>query len=130
MTQKVLIVDDDQLVRNALRRCLRGDTYEVEAAENSSDAFQKLSSERYAVVVSDLKMPRIDGMALLKWVAQNQPSVRRILLTGHADLDAVLEAVNEAGVHRIIQKPWNDSELRVIVEAAVEERGAEHHAAG
>jgi DNA-binding NtrC family response regulator len=129
MTNKVLIVDDDNLVRNALQRCLRGAEYKVDVASSSSEAFEKLTAEQYAVVVSDLKMPRIDGMALLRWIAENQPNVRRILLTGHADLEAVVNAVNEAAVYRIIQKPWNDTELRIIVESAINEHGAVSHAA-
>jgi DNA-binding NtrC family response regulator len=88
---------------------------------SSQDAFDQLQERTFALVISDLKMPHIDGMTLLRWVADNQPMVRRILLTGHADLNTALAAVNDAGVTRIIQKPWNDAELRVIVEAAIDE---------
>lgn len=124
-TNRVLIVDDDTLVRNALKRCLRAEEYDVDTAESSREAFECLTNHQYAVVISDLKMPRIDGMALLRWVAENQPKVRRILLTGHADLDVVITAVNDVGVFRIIQKPWDDTELRTLVQTAISEAEAE-----
>ena len=122
---RVLIVDDDSLVRNALKRCLRAEEYEVDTAESSREAFEYLTNRAYTVVISDLKMPRIDGMALLRWIAENQPKVRRILLTGHADLDAVISAVNDAGVFRIVQKPWDDAELRILVQAAIADAKSE-----
>ncbi len=120
-TKRVLIVDDDLLVRNALLRCLRSEAYEVETAASGRAAYDKLTSQRYVVVISDLKMPGIDGMALLRWISENQPRVGRILLTGHADLENVLAAINECGVFRIVQKPWDDAELRVLVRAAVDD---------
>ena len=113
---KVLIVDDDVLVRNALRRSLHGNpAFLADFAESSHEAYQKLQDSNYTVVVSDLRMPGIDGLALLKWVAHHQPETKRILLTGNASLEAIIEAVNEAGVYRIIQKPWNDQELIALL---------------
>jgi DNA-binding NtrC family response regulator len=113
---KVLIVDDDILVLNALRRSLYGNpAFAVDFADSSHQAYQKLQTTDYAVVVSDLRMPEIDGLALLKWVAHNQPNVKRILLTGNANREAVIMAVNEASVFRIIQKPWNDQELVALL---------------
>lgn len=125
MPTRILIVDDDALVRSALTRSLRGYTdFEVEAVSSSLEAFERLSSGEYAVVISDYKMPKIDGVELLTWVAESYPHIRRILLTGHAELKATIAAVNEASVYRIIQKPWNDADLRLVIAQAVYEAAA------
>lgn len=126
MPSRILVVDDDALVRSALLRSLRGYTsFEVDAVASSDEAFERLAAREYAVVISDYKMPRVDGVELLTWVADTFPQVKRILLTGHAELNATIAAVNEAGVYRIIQKPWNDADLRVVVAQAVHESGAQ-----
>lgn len=125
MPSRILIVDDDALVRNALARSLRGYTaFEVDAVGSSHEAFEKIAAREYAVVISDYKMPKIDGVELLTWVAESFPQIRRILLTGHAELQATIAAVNEAGVYRIIQKPWNDADLRLVVAQAIYEGAA------
>lgn len=127
MKKRVLIVDDDDLVRSALLRCLRGYTqFEVDAVGSSQEAFDRFSAAPYDVVVSDYKMPQIDGVELLTWVAESYPATRRILLTGHAELHAAIAAVNEAGVYRIIQKPWDDVDLRIVVAQAALEHEAGH----
>lgn len=117
--EQVLIVDDDPLVRNAMQRSLRNEPYEVVFAPSSQVAYEKLQTSQFAAVVSDLKMPRIDGLDLLRWIADQYPRCKLILLTGHADLQSTVAAINEIGVYKIFLKPWDDDELRACLREVI-----------
>jgi CheY-like chemotaxis protein len=114
----VLLVDDDPHVLSALRRSLRREPVEVETANSAREALGRLESETFALVISDQKMPGMSGIDLLKGVRTRWPNTRRILLSGwtseiaRADIDA-------AGLHAVIAKPWDDSDLRQSVRSAV-----------
>ena len=118
MKSRILVVDDDLLVRSALRRTLR-DHFQVDMADSGAAAIASLEANRYAAVISDLKMPCMDGLSLLKWVARNQPETGRILLTGHADFQLTVGAVTAADIFKILHKPWDNAELIAILYAAI-----------
>lgn len=103
--EKILLVDDDPLVLDAMVRQLRK-TYPLETAMNGTEALDMLSRcGPYAVVVSDLRMPGMDGISLLKEVRKQYPAVTRVILTGNADLTKAIEAVNSGQVFRFLTKP-------------------------
>ncbi len=101
---KILLVDDEQSVLVALRRFLRRKGFEVEVAQNGQEALDSLDRIRPDVVVSDFKMPGMNGAQLLATVAQRFPSARRIMLSGCAEVPLGVDAV-------FLPKPWDDDEL-------------------
>jgi DNA-binding NtrC family response regulator len=101
---KILLVDDEESVLRALKRFLIRKGFEVEIAHCGQEALDNLDRIRPDVVVSDFKMPGMDGAQLLATVAHKLPSARRILLSGCADLPLGIDAV-------FLPKPWDDDEL-------------------
>lgn len=116
----MLVVDDDEVALAVLQRHLSS-AYAVTAATDARAALELLAARPFAVVVSDLRMPEIDGAELLRRTRQVAPDTVRILLTGHADLDAAVTAVNEGGVFRFLFKPCPPQTLFAAVAAAVEQ---------
>ena len=113
-THTLLVVDDDHRTRNALTRTLRSDNRTIIDAENGVDALAKLSGVKVNLVLSDMRMPEMDGAELLSNIID--PTIRRIMITGYADMDRTLAAINEGAVNRYMLKPWDNQELRKIVE--------------
>lgn len=111
----ILLVDDEQNVRNALFRALRTEGYAIRQAEGPRQAFEILESEKVDLIISDHKMPRMTGLEFLVRVRENYPDTVRIMLTGHADLETVLEAVNHGEIYRFLTKPWDDEDLKVMI---------------
>jgi len=114
----VLLVDDEPAVLSALGRLLRGLPCEVLSARNGADAVQLLADNRSRIdlVVSDMRMPEMDGLQLLTRIAAEYPAVRRILLTGYADLDTTISAINQGHIDYFLEKPWDDQQIRRLIE--------------
>ncbi len=119
MKQAVLLVDDEQSVRSALRRTLRSKNYDVYEAESGQQALQLLETQKVNVVLSDQRMPGMSGTQLLKIIKNKHPSIKRIMVSGHSDIDDLNQAINEANIFRFIQKPWSNENLSAIVAEAV-----------
>lgn len=111
----VLFVDDEANVLNALRRSLRKEPYELFFAQGPEEALDLLKEKEIDLVVSDHLMPAMDGLSFLKLVKSLYPGIIRIILTGHADLQMTIQAINEGEVFRFLTKPWNDIELKVTL---------------
>jgi len=118
MSEIILFVDDDIQLVSALQRSFHR-TYHVELALSAADALEALAEVPYAVVVSDLQMPGMNGIELLTRVKGLSPDTVRILLTGQADLEAALEAVNEGNVFRFLRKPCPQELLKKTLDAAL-----------
>jgi PAS domain S-box-containing protein len=117
----VLFVDDEPSVLNALQRVFRKVSYRLLFARSGQEALELvLRGERPAVVVSDQRMPGMDGVALLEEIRHLHPDGYRVLLTAHGDLDTVSKAVNQGGIHRFLQKPWDRRALRQAVQQGLE----------
>jgi response regulator RpfG family c-di-GMP phosphodiesterase len=118
---RILVVDDDVQVLDALRRNLRTH-FDVTVTSEAGDALELVAAKGpFAVVVSDLRMPGMDGVALLSCIRQVSPDTVRVLLTGYADLDAAIAAVNEGNVFRFLNKPCPTGALIRALEASVEQ---------
>lgn len=115
---RILCVDDEANILSALRRLFRG-VHTVEIAASGTEALKRLAAARYDVVISDMRMPGMDGATLLEQVRQRWPDTVRILLTGFADVDSTVAAINQAEIFRYLSKPWNDAELLHTVEQAL-----------
>ena len=108
---KVLLVDDEESILNSLRRLLRGQPYDVLLATSGAQALEIMAQQPIDLVMSDARMPNMDGATLLAQVYQLYPQTTRIMLTGYADPAAIIKAINEGQIHRYISKPWHDEEL-------------------
>lgn len=113
----VLCVDDEQFVVASLARLLRHD-YNVLTATSGEDALALVQHHKVDVLVSDQRMPGMKGVDLLRRVKDASPATMRILLTGYADLNAIVDSVNEGEVFRYITKPWKNEVLRYTVNVA------------
>ncbi|MBF4558461.1 response regulator [Pseudomonas sp. p50] len=107
----VLLVDDEESILNSLRRLLRGQPYNVLLATSGAQALEILAQQPIDLVMSDARMPNMDGATLLAYVHLHYPHTTRIMLTGYADPSAIIKAINEGQIHRYISKPWHDEEL-------------------
>ncbi len=118
---RILIVDDEELVLDALQRQLRS-RFDVTTATGGKEAIRLVMSQGpYAVVVSDLKMPEMDGVTLLYLIRQIAPDTVRVLLTGKADLEAAASAINVGNIFRFLNKPCPPAMLLRALDAAVEQ---------
>ncbi|MDD2759881.1 MAG: ATPase, T2SS/T4P/T4SS family [Methylomonas sp.] len=118
---RLLFVDDEPNVLSALRRIFRRENYQIDTAMSGKEALQLLKETPYHLLISDHKMPQMNGADLLKQVKSLYPDTIRIMLTGYADTGAVLGAINEGAVYKFILKPWNDDDLRITVSLALEQ---------
>ncbi|MHA3736497.1 HD domain-containing phosphohydrolase [Pseudomonas sp. Eth.TT006] len=116
----VLLVDDEESILNSLRRLLRAQPYEVLLATSGAQALEILEQRPVDLVMSDARMPGMDGATLLARVRELYPHTKRIMLTGYADPEAIIKAVNDGQIDRYISKPWNDEELLLTLRQALE----------
>ena len=119
--RKILIVDDEPNVLSALKRLLASEGLEITTTSSGQEAIDLLGRGEYAVVVTDQRMPVVSGTDLLAQAREVSPETVRILLTGYADIDAAIEAINRGRVYRFLTKPWNDQELRLVVRQAADQ---------
>jgi putative nucleotidyltransferase with HDIG domain len=118
---KILLVDDEINITKALRRLLREvETYVIQTAHSGPEALELLAQEPdIGVIISDQRMPEMTGVEFLRQAREQAPDAVRMLLTGYADIDASIAAINEGAVFRYLSKPWQDNELlRTVAEAA------------
>jgi len=119
---RILFVDDEQNILRALQRFFLEDEYEILTATSGTEALDLLTAEnRIQVVVSDYRMPQMDGVDFLRRVRERWPQTVRVVLSGFADTAAMVSAINEGQIYRFIPKPWDETELRMTVAAAVEQ---------
>jgi DNA-binding NtrC family response regulator len=125
--RKILLVDDEENVLSALRRTLRREPYDILLANGPEQALELLSQHQIDLVLSDHLMPRMTGLELLKIVRNRHPSAMRLILTGHADMQTAIDAINHGEIYRFLTKPWDDTELKVTLHLAFEQLDLELH---
>ncbi len=111
----ILFVDDDQFIRKALQRLLTGarDDWQIDFADSGKQALEKLASQHFDVIVSDMRMPVMDGAELLTIVAEKFPQTTRIILSGQSEQDAFERAIENA--QHYLSKPCSLSELEKAI---------------
>jgi DNA-binding NtrC family response regulator len=127
LTTVILLVDDEKTILDSLRSQLRnlyGDSYEYETAETAAEAWEVLDDllgegMRVVVVVSDWLMPGQRGDEFLALLRERHPHIGRVMLTGHANAEALARAREEAHVYKILHKPWQPEDLRTAIEGAL-----------
>lgn len=116
----VLFVDDETNILSSLNRLFRPKNYLIFMASSGEDALLILDKHKIDVVVSDMRMPEMNGAEFLEQVKIKWPSTVRILLTGYTDMSAAIDAINKAGIYRYLSKPWEDNDIQLTVENAIE----------
>ena len=115
----LLCVDDEPAILSALRRLFRG-SYRVLTSESGAAALALLEQEPVDVVLSDLRMPQMDGAELLAQVCRRWPDTVRLMMTGHADVSSIMAAINDGEIYRYVTKPWSDNDMLLAVRHAFE----------
>ncbi len=116
----VLVVDDDKKVSAALKRELEDEGYTVYIAASGDEALALLEVNPCKVVISDIKMPGMNGFELFNKVKAIYPDIIRIFLSGHSDIKLILDFVNKYGIERYLTKPWEKDDLKLNLRQAVE----------
>ena len=120
---RIMIVDDELNILNSLNRVLkRKKEWEIETYENVADALKRVQTMTFELVISDYKMPGMDGVEFLNEVKTFQPDAMRVILSGFTEMEALLDAINRAEIFRYICKPWDDHDLIGTITQALEYR--------
>lgn len=125
----LLFVDDEANILAALKRLFRPSGYRIFTAESGAAGLEILAKETVDLVISDMRMPEMNGAQFLEQVRQNWPDAVRILLTGYADIGSTIDAINKGQIYRYISKPWEDNDITITVRQALERRALEQEKA-
>ena len=125
MRPKILFVDDEPHVLEGIQMALRRQPWELLTASSARDALATLETTEVDVIVSDERMPEVCGSELLSLVRRDYPSTVRVLLTGHASVEAAIRAINQGEIYRFLTKPCPPKELAATIEHALELRRAD-----
>ena len=120
MRKRVVYVDDEPFNLKALKRLFRDEPFHFITFDSPKAALHKIKEIKPAVVISDQRMPEMTGIHFLEEIKKRQPDTVRIILTGQADLEIAISAINQGNVFRFFQKPWDESELKAEIAAALE----------
>jgi len=118
-TVKLLCLDDDEHSLQALRRVLRNEAWSSDFFSSPHEAIKALDQQHYDVIISDYRMPAINGIQFLEYAKLRAPLAQRIILSAGFDASALTAAVNRAEVYRVITKPWDNQDLLLTVQRAV-----------
>lgn len=126
---KFLLVDDEANILSSLRRVIhgmppdaRGEPNSIETFTSAREALERARESAFDLVISDYRMPEMSGVEFLSQLIAIQPDIARMVISGYADLQAVISAVNEVQIFRFIQKPWDTYELETAIRHALEYR--------
>ncbi|MFZ6645307.1 HD domain-containing phosphohydrolase [Undibacterium sp. TJN25] len=122
---RILCVDDEPNILASLRRLFRAKGYTVLAAPGGREGLELLENESVDLVISDMRMPVMDGAAFLEQVRSRWPDTVRLLLTGYADVQSIIDAINRGEIYRYITKPWDDHDILLVVRHALERKALE-----
>lgn len=133
---RVLLVDDEPNILSALRRSLAeidaeeldGDALTFEAFTSPEAAIERSDEQDFDLVISDYRMPSMNGVQFLARMMESQPSAPRMIISGWADREAIIAAVNEVNLARFLEKPWDDTALRNAVVSVLGNKGAQRRA--
>ena len=122
MESRILVVDDEKEIRGFLSKALpRMGGFQVELAESGEEALQKMEKEPFDLVLTDLKMPKMDGLQLISEIAKSKPETLTMMMTGHGTIDSALEAMKR-GASDYLMKPLNLDELLIRIQKVLDEK--------
>src|SRR3990172_11649272 len=115
---KVLVIDDEEIVRKSCKKCLTPEGYEVDVAPNAMEGLSLAEANRYDLILTDLKMPDMDGMEFLIKVRESQPEAKVIMITGYSTVEYAVKAIR-SGAYNYIEKPFTPDALITAVKEAL-----------
>ena len=118
---RILVVDDEMIVCESCQRILQEDSYEVECVSSGKEAIEKMKANPFDIVITDLKMPGVDGMEVLKSIREDYPDTVVIMITGFSTVETAVEAM-KLGAFDYIPKPFTPDEVSIVVKKALEKR--------
>jgi len=122
-SETIVLVDDEEMVLTSLRSILALETeYTVETFTSAAEALEFINSKDVDLVLSDYLMPEMDGITFLAKVREIKPEIPRIILTGYADKENAIKAINEVGLYQYIEKPWDNEDLMIIIRNGLEKQ--------
>jgi response regulator RpfG family c-di-GMP phosphodiesterase len=121
----VLFVDDEPNILSSLKRLFRASGYRIFTAESGAQGLEIMQRESVDLVVSDMRMPEMNGAQFLEQVNKRWPGAVRILLTGHAEITATIDAINKGHIYRYISKPWEDNDILLAIKQALHQKSLE-----
>ena len=116
--RRLLLVDDEDNIVRALVRLLRREGYEIFTANSGKEGLEILKTQAIGVIISDQRMPEMNGVEFLSKVKDLYPDIIRIVLSGYTDLKSVTEAINEGAIYKFLTKPWEDDLIKKNIEEA------------
>jgi response regulator RpfG family c-di-GMP phosphodiesterase len=119
--RSLLLVDDEPKLLTNLERVLRQEGYRVLSTTEAREGFELLATNRIGVVLSDLRMPEMDGIEFLSRVSRLHPETVRIAMSGYADMDMVTEAINRGAIYKFLTKPFDNEVLRQSIAKAFQQ---------
>ena len=119
--KRILVVDDDQIIRDSLSEFLRLEGYDCRGADSFHHALNELEKQGYHLVLSDVNMPEVDGFELLRVIRKRYPEIVTIVITGYGTIESAVEAI-KMGAYDYLTKPIVDDEIRMLVSRALEQQ--------
>ena len=116
---KFLVVDDEKVIVRSVQMILKAEGYDIEGASSGKDAILKMEQNKYDLVLTDLMMPEMDGIALIRWLKENRPDVGVVILTGYPSQETIKEAL-ELGIIDYVPKPFTPAVLLDVTQRAIE----------
>lgn len=121
--ERVLILDDEEMVLISLRSFLELETdYEIVTFTSATEALEYTKKNKINLVVSDYLMPEMDGISFLAKVKEIDPNATRIILTGYADKENAIKAINEVSLFQYIEKPWDNDNLKLVIRNGIDKQ--------
>jgi response regulator RpfG family c-di-GMP phosphodiesterase len=120
----ILFVDDEVNVLNALRRLFHSEPYVTYIATSGAEGLEILQQNAVDLIVSDMRMPEMNGAEFLAQVVMKWPDTIRILLTGYSDMQSTIDAINKGRIYNYCNKPWNNEEFKLLVRNALEQKAS------
>ncbi len=118
---KILLADDEQIARENLEYILKKEGYETVAVESGARALEELEKKEFDLVITDLRMPQVDGMQVLERTKELQPDTEVLVITGYATVNTAVEAMQK-GAYHYLAKPYQNEEVRILIRKALEKR--------
>ena len=115
----IALIDDEPNILKALKRALGRESWHILTFENPTVALEELSNQKVDLIITDYIMPHMNGVEFLKHFIPQHPESLRIILSGQADLQGLMDAINTIGIYRFILKPWNDDDIRLTIKQAL-----------
>jgi len=123
----ILFVDDEEKILKSLERGLLDETYHTLFATSGKEALEILEQEEVHVIVTDMRMPEMSGIDLLRIVKEKYPHIVRLVLSGYTQVGTLLTAINQGEIYKFLTKPWKlDEEFKVVIQEALDHYEAQH----